>query len=423
MSSDTSVMEEIPQLHRLDSSERNHDPAEITAESTAANLPSIREIRTIETLQEVWNDSVFVAFNCEFLPFSETTQPTAFNVGLACLRPMDMIKAFSSIPTLKGFVTDRKVSAASVNITPRYQRRMQQIDDKPSKRKWHRQQFAFGDTSTSTTQQLPGKLREIVRQDFDLGSSKNLILTGYHMVHDWEALRRDVPDFTDMFAYYVDLRTIFQSIYPGTPLNELGLRKTLRLFGYGPKDYRTKVCYHDAGNDAVKILALLQGLRDVKNVSGLVEKQSAVEERMKKGHFMLVKENYRAPLNTPHLAVFEPADDHTASLPASLRPARRLASLLETYEPRRVGIYKKSERAYGKPLPRRYLGWAAFRSQEGYQNCVAALDGMVVDGIVIRVGERRLGAPFARESREAEDEMGRDGDGVDGIGEQYLHEE
>ncbi|KAI8623909.1 hypothetical protein F5Y19DRAFT_343232 [Xylariaceae sp. FL1651] len=361
-----------------------------------------REIKTFDELENVWHDSVFIAFDCEFLLFQETDTPTASEIGLACIHQIttaETSKTPSNHVDLKQLFTDLRMKATSIKLSPRYEHRMKQIDDTPSERRWAREEFRFGTERYARVEDVEETLCQTIHaySTIDLHTT-NIVLVGYHMVHDLDAMRKDFPAVANLFTTCIDLRTIFRSMYPGDHVNELGIRKTLELYGYGAGDYGSRSCYHNPGNDAVKTLALLYGLKDAENIQSLISEQGRVKTEQTE-----IVERRKPPCHHQYVVIIEPVDP-LASLPSTLRSANKLAELFKPYGPRRVGSYKKPLRVAGKPVSR-YFGWALFKTEEACTKCAADHNNTMTEGTLLYVGKPRAGGDFRKELAENQEKV------------------
>ncbi|CAJ2503114.1 Uu.00g105080.m01.CDS01 [Anthostomella pinea] len=260
---------------------------------------------------------------------------------------------------LKQLIATTGMSSNVISISRRREHRMNEIEEMPPKYRRPREEFNFGAESHVRASEIEETLRRTIRTYFKARPPrKNPVLVGYHIDLDLAAMRKDFPAVADHFTALVDLRTIFHSLCPeGSITKELGVGKTLRLFGYGPGDHggRRRYIYHSAGNDTVKTLALLHALKKKENIRIVITEQCRVSKKhmiddekrrnpRRKKHVadstkrMIIDETRKKPpYQHRNLAVIIAAADNLSSLPDMLRSPHKLAAFLEVYEPSRVG--------------------------------------------------------------------------------------
>jgi oligoribonuclease (3'-5' exoribonuclease) len=286
------------------------------------------EIRSLEEFLHIGKDSTCIAFDCEFVFDTDA----ATEVGLACcdkiLDPFPRNpgltegtgQAANATLRLQEFVEQLRVQASSVKINERYLKRVEEISHYEHAR--NRDPFCFGNEEYINLADLDGRLCNIIKNYRDSVSATRLILVGYHMTQDIAAMRRDFPSLTRLFSAWMDVRTIMESVVGATETRWIpGIRNSLMSFGYSRHDYGARVSvYHNAGNDAVKTLAVLNALLRAKNTENLHRLQRNVGPRV------ILCEGQGPPKFCNKVVRIESRD--SSSLPPMLQTANQVAAFL-----------------------------------------------------------------------------------------------
>ncbi|KAI1335070.1 hypothetical protein F5Y15DRAFT_428545 [Xylariaceae sp. FL0016] len=347
-----------------------------------------KEIRTLRELQEIRNDSVFIALDCKTEIDHVTGEPAAFEVGLASSDQMLDAYIPDFQPDLMDLYSELRMVASAFAISPRYERNALEIDPLNANGiPLARETFEFGEMRKGHKRRIEKALCQKIQSHINRARQPNIVLVGYHLDSTLIAMRNDFSAVAGMFTACVDLRHIFRSLCPGDHINELGILDCLDVLGYGPFDYglgyRDKR-FFDAGNDAVRTLALLYALADAGNIQSLIDEHTR--------ELSLKLYNHCLPLVSPYLQelhVCVEADDRHESLPSTLRKMHNFAAFLEPYKPRlQVGLNKESMGA-GGIASSRHVGWVVFENGEARDRCIAALNQTEVDGTLLYVGPQR----------------------------------
>ncbi|KAI1869784.1 uncharacterized protein JN550_005765 [Neoarthrinium moseri] len=240
-----------------------------------------QEICSLNDLIEVRDDYAFVAFDAEFLQETDT----ATEIGVALLprlKPLSISKQPGQDRlTLDQFADCFDVQSHSMKIKSRYFQRVQQVAELP--RGSAREPFWFGIEKYVALGILKKQIYQTIDQYQDSVPDKKLVLIGYDMTRDMEVIMAEFPGLARYFSKWLDVRTLFKSTAENLiPHTTPGVKLTLHLFDYDQtasqrlgllkRDnsrsiYRWK--YDNAGNDAVRTLALIHGLLLPENLDKL----------------------------------------------------------------------------------------------------------------------------------------------------------
>ncbi|KAI1340297.1 hypothetical protein F5Y15DRAFT_53546 [Xylariaceae sp. FL0016] len=185
-----------------------------------------------------------------------------------------------TMQALSQLFKDSKMQAVSIKISPRFELRMNQMARLPRKSRRPRDVFKFGSERHVTIDDIEATITQIVREYSERDRPKqNIVLVGYQVNFDLQAMHKDFAAVANLFTAVVDLPTIFRSLYPVEPVREMSMRSALRIFGYGVDGYGDLNCVHNAGNDAVETLALLHGLTNAQNRENMISEQGREESK------------------------------------------------------------------------------------------------------------------------------------------------
>ncbi|KAK6081618.1 hypothetical protein SCUP515_02865 [Seiridium cupressi] len=332
------------------------------------------EIRSLDGLKHISKKSRLVAFDCEFL----LKENRATEIGLACLKDMTPSQPFQK---LARFVEHHNIEAASVKIIEHYSFRSAEIAR--YHRSWPRESFSFGQEQYVAVERLEEGLGEIV-QNYKDGSTECLVLVAYSMDRDIEAMRRDFPKLAANFSFIVDIRTIMRSTMACEEQKIPGIGKSLNILGYsasGPprRGPGSPEQYHNAGNDAVKTLAVLCGLMNPQNVK--VFKASACVD--------LSMTNIQSgicdpPRNRENVVILE-TYNAGVSQPEYLNSPMEFAAFVTRYTcPKLVGISRKKVQLKGGKNMMLNRGWAVMPNEGASLDMITATNGKVIRGTCLK---------------------------------------
>lgn len=210
-----------------------------------SNIPDIKSVKN------AIRSKGFVAIDAEPWGRAEFDSPEISQIGVAYVPPA------SSLPPQ----TQHGTSPPSVGfLVSRHQIKCHCIQvDGRAQGVQRRETFGFGQVHNVVADHVEEELVKIVTS-FQTNTTKpKPILIGFGMNFELRAISALYPRLTDCFSSWVDLQELAGEV-SGTPMP--GLRDTLIALGYD-KDFRAvrpvRVA-HNAGNDAVRILAVLLNL-------------------------------------------------------------------------------------------------------------------------------------------------------------------
>ncbi|KAK7967053.1 uncharacterized protein PG986_001330 [Apiospora aurea] len=355
----------------------------------------------------------FVALDCEFVSDVHwDTEPDPAKV-FASQAPTEVGLAFAHGPfrsaaaaaaaaaagtrqrsSLQDFCRDLHVEAISIKVQEPYLEKLQQLAQNPPVgergRSKLREEFQFGESEFVPVKQVEARVCQAVEQYRDSTPGAKVVLVGYALDADFNAMRQAFPALADLCDSFLDLSTLIRSdvFTPEAVVEPPGLRSLLKLFGYPQHDYGlSESMYHNAGNDAVKTLALLHDLARPEHIETLRIRQQIPHE-------ILLCEDVKLS-NFTNVAFVRPADH--MFLPTALDSVLKLALLALPYRPQMVGMHKQLKKIPESPLkisvPR---GWVRFGSAEDTEAFVEAKDRVIIEGTEVRIALRGDGASHTR---------------------------
>ncbi|KAK7935474.1 hypothetical protein PG985_000969 [Apiospora marii] len=383
---------------------------------TRPNSPVSRLLQkpvcTLQEYEELLHGGrcVFVALDCEFVsdvhwdaepdPARVFASQAPTEVGLAFahrpFRPTAPAVGTRQEPRLRGFCRDFRVEALSLKVREPYLEKLQQIAGKPpvgnKGRGKLREHFQFGDPEFVSVKQVEARVCRAVEQSRDSKPNAKVVLVGYALDADFNAMRQAFPALADMCDRFLDLSTVIRSsVFTAAAVIEPpGLRSLLKLFGYPQDDYGlSESIYHNAGNDAVKTLALLSELALPCHIETLRLRQQIPRE-------ILLIEDIK-PDDVKNVAFVRPADG--LHLPTSLDRVLKLAILALPYRPQAVGIHKQLKNSPSSADQIQVLrGWVRFGSTGDLGAFVKDKDHMMCEGREIRIAPRGAAAGHTRKA-------------------------
>ncbi|KAK7953679.1 hypothetical protein PG988_014373 [Apiospora saccharicola] len=227
---------------------------------TGASSPVSRLLeKPVCTLQEYeelrdGGSCVFIALDCEFVsdvhwdaepdPARVFASQAPTEVGLAFahspLKPTATAAGTRQEPSLKDFCRDFRVEALSLKVQEPYLEKLEQIAQKPpvgnKGRGKLREDFRFGEPEFVPNKQVEARVCRAVEQYRDSKPNTQVVLVGYALDADFNAMRQAFPALADMCDRFLDLSTlIHSSVFTAAAVIEPpGLRSLLKLFGYPP---------------------------------------------------------------------------------------------------------------------------------------------------------------------------------------------
>lgn len=353
---------------------------------------------------------VFVALDCEFVsdvhwdaepdPARVFASQAPTEVGLAFAhgpsRPTPTTSGIRQEPSLQGFCRDFRVEALSLKIHEPYLEKLQQIARKPPMgnkgRGKLREHFRFGEPEFVPVKQVEARVCRAVEQSRDSKPDAKVVLVGYALDADFNAMRQAFPALAGMCDRFLDLSIVIRSSVFTTAavIEPPGLRSLLKLFGYSQDDYGlSESIYHNAGNDAVKTLALLNDLTLPCHIETLRLRQQIPRE-------ILLIEDIK-PEDVKNVAFVRPADG--LHLPTALDHVLKLAVLALQYRPQAVGMHKQLKKLPSSTDQIQVLrGWVRFGSAGDLEAFVKEKDHMMCEGREIRVAPRGAAADHTKKA-------------------------
>ncbi|KAI1264758.1 hypothetical protein F5Y18DRAFT_78138 [Xylariaceae sp. FL1019] len=245
------------------------------------------QITSLQTLRESQHEYAFVGFDVEFL----REERAATEVGLALLPDLSLALECdeNGWRTLQSFVKLTSVTAVSIKISGRHQFRARQLARMRHEPRC--EPSAFGKDLYADLGGLESAMRAVIGVFRSQVGSKRLILTGFSLSDDFEAMKRDFPGIAGEFEAYVDVSQLQDTLadrYP--PRRSPGVAICTRLFQIYPfsawdnpntssqpfRKHCMHIVVHNAANDAVRTLALHHALPNLSTtmLDRLRQKQS-----------------------------------------------------------------------------------------------------------------------------------------------------
>ncbi|KAK8111494.1 uncharacterized protein PG998_007951 [Apiospora kogelbergensis] len=337
--------------------------------------------------------SVFVALDCEFVsdvhwdaepdPAKVFASQAPTEVGLAFSHAPFLRSAASTTetreePSLENFCRQLRVEGLSIKVQEPYLEKLRQIAQKPPVgdrgRGKLREDFRFGESEFVPVKEVEDRVCQVTKQYRDSAPGANVVLVGYALDADFNAMRQAFPALADLCDSFLDLSTVIRSsvFTEAAVIEPPGLRSLLKLFGYPQEDYGlSESIYHNAGNDAVKTLAILHDLARPHHIETLRLRQQIPRE-------ILLVDNVKLE-DVKNVAFVRPVDG--ILLPTALDSVLKLAILALPYRPQAVGTNKQLKKIPGSTDKIHVLrGWVRFGSAEDMKTFVDAKDHMMCEG-------------------------------------------
>ncbi|KAI1465443.1 uncharacterized protein F4812DRAFT_123457 [Daldinia caldariorum] len=314
-----------------------------------------RYIPTLKTLRKLCPDAVFVALDIK--PVLGVLG--VFEVNLALLPELHKptAGADSTRPSLEEFVLENDVKAVSLKI------KVIGRDDDAKLR------------ANSALVKALNKFCESI-------PSQKLALMGFSLQKDIESMGLNFAEYIKMFPRWINPSRMIEATSPGLAGLTANIRDILNTFGYVSTTVRKFGYKRVFINEAVKALAVLDGLQYWTNIDKLVVKERKlpgieVEARAEAFRFMPYKANVHRG---------------GSSLPFSINSAHKLAVAIQDYRPIGVAadISDPQYRQFLPCFPGVYTvgitrGCVCFKDEEALEKFVKDFDGRAIDGVTIKV--------------------------------------
>ncbi|KAK6834345.1 hypothetical protein PG987_009039 [Apiospora arundinis] len=372
-----------------------------------------KPVCTLQEYERLRHDRrcLFVALDCEFIsdvhwdaepdPAKVFASQAPTEVGLSFAHEPFLTSAVTTAhpriePSLGSFCHDFHVEALSIKVEEPYREKLQQIAQNPPVgergRGKLREQFRFGESEFVPVKQVEARVCQVVNQYRDRTPGAKVVLVGYALDADFNAMRQGFPALADLCDSFLDLSTIIRSsiFTEAAVIEPPGLRSLLKLFGYPQDDYGlSESTYHNAGNDAVKTLALLNDLAQPSHVETLRLRQQIPRD-------ILLVDNVKLD-DVKNVAFVRPADG--LLLPTALDNVLKLAILALPYRPQAVGTHKQLKKLPSSADKIHVLrGWVRFGSAEDMKAFVEAKDHMMCESRELRIAPRGAPASHTRKA-------------------------
>ncbi|KAK8059024.1 hypothetical protein PG994_009472 [Apiospora phragmitis] len=350
-----------------------------------------KPIRALEEYEELRHGGhcAFVALDCEFVsdvhwdaepdPAKVFASQAPTEVGLAFAHDSFRPTAAAAVagtetreePSLRDFCREYRVEALSIKVQEPYLEKLQQIAQKPP---------------------VEARVCQVVKQYRDSRPGAKVVLVGYALDADFNAMRQAFPALADLCDGFLDLSTVIRSsVFTAAAVIEPpGLRSLLKLFGYPQDDYGlSESIYHNAGNDAVKTLALLNDLVMPDHIETLRLRQQIPRE-------ILLFDDLKLE-DARNVAFVRPADG--LLLPTALDSVLKLAILALPYRPQMVGMHKQLKKLPGSAEKIHVLrGWVRFGYAEDMEAFFEEKDHIMYEGAEVRIVPRGAAASHTRKA-------------------------
>lgn len=205
-----------------------------------------------------------------------------------------------------------------------------------------------------------------------------LILLGYHMHSELKALSKYFPAALAFFSAWKDLIDL---VADWTGLQQPALTDIISAFGLdlklGPTRPRSKLTHNNAGNDTIRILAVLIGLMDfIQNGNHLHVSRSPPRPLPK-----IFTARPHPQEDFPHVAELETVDN--SCLPPEMDSGFKLYHFLATYNLAAIAVKgHKSREGVGQSTQRTHgrYAWICTANEEDLQAFVHEWHGRELSG-------------------------------------------
>ncbi|KAH9908398.1 hypothetical protein F4778DRAFT_346240 [Xylariomycetidae sp. FL2044] len=343
-----------------------------------------KQITTLEELDACCRRDEYslVAFDTEFNHAAHSSE-MCLEVGFSFLPTLGVAAASGGERHLRKLAEQYSIETRCAWVTDRHPYRKHE-------------RFNAGSLERVHSSELGGYVDSVV-QDFKQKARRPLMLVGFSMPADLIIMYNEFSQAARHFSAWVDLNKVLDNarhrMVPG-----LGLGASLSVLGYtihdggGPSSWRS----HSAGNDAIRTLALLEGLQ-------------SMDSELKEGlQLSRNSEGKTDPCRRPRLYVWETPPRRTRMYVANIvaEGATRLPSRIDSVYKLSCYLHERGHcpctlAGYGdtrdskarrlefhKPHTShtgRVGAWAIFNDEATLINFVSVTDEQVVDGITLKV--------------------------------------
>lgn len=221
-----------------------------------------------------------------------------------------------------------------------------------------------------------------MRQLCEAVPGQNIALIGFSLPKDIERIGLNFAHINNMFPYWIDLSRMIGAVSPALANHQINMRTILGTFGYDSIGTIWFVGTRIVVNEAVKALAVLEGLQCRECVNKLI-----LGERKFPG--IEVEAQVEAFRFMPYKALIHNQGSH---LPPSIDSAQKLALATEDYRPIGVAADICDIRFEGiKPCcpgigaTGMTRGCVCFKDEKALEEFINDVDGSVIDGVTIKV--------------------------------------
>ncbi|KAI0155245.1 hypothetical protein GGR57DRAFT_511697 [Xylariaceae sp. FL1272] len=323
-------------------------------------------ITTARKLLDSINTSAFVGMDIEVEPGCQVNGWR--QVGLAYLSTMS--HGDESSYSLPEFVSRKGISATTLDVPPGKDCTLATTT---------RQKFRYGSTykSSNLEEDLHTVLQGYKSRAMAEGKHE-LILVLFEWQAEWKLLKR-FPSLQQYFTKWVDIRNIAHEMAPTG--DTLGLSTVLEFFGYdhkhiqGKRNRKVRDVKHNAGNDAVHTLVVLECLF----VPSKLEKFRRCQICAYIG-----RDSYgqlRIP-SSPYTALIEAVDGKL--LPSAIgNPYKVAGHYFDEYAPVRTYTWPPQYRRHGWTVlrhPKATQAWISFKDLDSLNRFVEHNQQVTIDG-------------------------------------------
>lgn len=305
-----------------------------------------------EQLQTLASTRGVVAIDIDpYISDGQTTHEGITEFGISFLPPIasDALLCLPSPPSLDALVQHFTIQSDNIRVAHR------------QRTERHRETYRFGsqESQVVAADQVEDAALAIIRSFTREGDPKPL-LAGFSLGYEFKVLTKFYPRLlTQCFSAWVDVQEVVNDICTSVHQRPIrsrsnkaayppGMRDTLFALGYhrdglaivGPKDE------HSAGNDAVRVLAVLLGLLGLPRpqdgglgpVLEIKRWGKKLYEKVECGPGLISRKYWRSKPEPPELFPYMARLEHQgASLPAGFR-AQSLYKTFAHYEPLAAGM-------------------------------------------------------------------------------------
>ncbi|KAI0103553.1 hypothetical protein F4814DRAFT_101329 [Daldinia grandis] len=324
------------------------DTNNIYNEEQLGNLLN-RYVPTVEAVRTLPTNTAFVALDIK----PKFRIGGLFDVSLALL---PKLSGHRGTPYLAEFITQRQVQVMSFTVN------MIGREDVVKPR------------ATTTILYAMRQLCESVR-------GQDIVLMGFSLSEDIKRIGLDFAYINQIFPYWIDLSRMVEAISPVLVNHQINMRTILGAFGYGSIDTIRIAGYHIVVKEAVKALAVLEGLQCREGVGKLVlgaQKFPTIKIEAQVETFRFMR--YKALIH-----------NKGSRLPLSIDSAQKLAFVTEGYRPIGVAadIYDPRLKDSKPNCPGIHVtgmtrGCVCFKNKKALEEFINDVDGSIINGVAIK---------------------------------------